>query len=120
MDAVGGFKRLLAERAIREIKTRTVLYLTMENKPLTHWKDVHDLVLNSINFNRKTYRSRQEFLNHFFTTPSPVLPYGDRFFKYKIGQKVRVDLPPGDRRQLNFKYSLRPGKKFPPPTPQDG
>lgn len=86
-----------------------MILLDLEKKKLNQWRSVHDQVVNSINFNKKKFKNRQELLNTFFTAETTQFPQHDKFFKYKIGQSLRVDLTPGQRKKLNFKYSLEPG-----------
>lgn len=93
-----------------------MILLDLEKKKLNQWRSVHDQVVNSINFNKKKFKNRQELLNTFFTAETTQFPQHEKFFKYKIGQSLRVDLTPGQRKKLNFKYSLEPGSYPPPPA----
>ena len=48
----------------------------------------------------------------YFTQPAPVLPQNQpQFYKFKIGETVRIDASPRERKSLNFKYSLNRGNK---------
>jgi hypothetical protein len=51
-------------------------------------------------------------LIEFFTKPATTLipQKQDRFYKYKIGDRVRINLNKAERTALNFKYSLNYGK----------
>lgn len=107
--ATPGFKQWMAERVIREIKTRTALLLDLEQRPLQQWKDVLERVVNVINRDKKTYRNPQEFLTSFFTSQSILFPYHSIYFKYKVGDLVRINLPANERRSFTFRYALHPG-----------
>ena len=48
----------------------------------------------------------------YFTQPAPVLPQNQpQFYKFKIGETVRIDASPRERKSLTFKYSLNRGNK---------
>ena len=52
-------------------------------------------------------------LIEFFTKPATtIIPQQqDRFYKYKIGDRVRINLNKAERTALNFKYSLNYGEE---------
>jgi hypothetical protein len=50
-------------------------------------------------------------LADYYSQPSNIVPQKqERFFKYKVGDRVVVALSPLVRRDFSFKYSLFPGK----------
>ena len=55
-------------------------------------------------------------LIEFFTTTSVInVPQNrDHFYKFKLGDRVRIDLNKAQRTALNFKYSLYYGMLSPP------
>ncbi len=82
--------------------------------PLNRWKTVLHTVVDAINFNKKSFRSHQQMLHAFFTQPVTYLPQStDRFYKYKVNDKVRIECPPAMRKQLGFKYTLNRGTLVP-------
>jgi hypothetical protein len=82
--------------------------------PLNKWKTVLPTVVDAINFNKKSYPSHQQMLHAFFTQPVTYFPQStDRFYKYKINDKVRIECSPAMRKQLGFKYTLNRGNKVP-------
>ena len=131
------WKRSMAERAIYELKLRMSIHLDFEgNAPpppaphtwfqffyllglaLNKWRDHLQFVLDSINRNKKDYRSRLNMLISYFTA-SPVInvpQQSAQFYKYKIRDKVRIDLNKTQRTALGFKYSLYYGMPRPPST----
>lgn len=106
------FKRNMAERAIREIKLRMAIYLDLEQKPLTKWRDNLDTIVNIINQNKPQYKSVMQMLKAFFTeSPTTVLPQSlNHLYKFNVGDSVRINASPTQRRDLGFKYSLNIGK----------
>jgi hypothetical protein len=48
----------------------------------------------------------------YFTEPEQVIvpQQQDQFYKFKIGQRVRMNLTKAERKALPFKYSLNYGK----------
>ena len=86
-----------------------IKYFLGEN--LTKWKTHLDTVLNAINFTRKTYRNYNDLLVEYFTSFSPVIPQSlEQLYKFKVGDKVLIDIPPSTRKNLGFKWSLQYGK----------
>ena len=77
---------------------------------LHRWKDFIQPVVDSINYNRPLVRNLRDDLAEFFCRETTVLPTMERYFKYKIGDHVVMDLSNQARRSLSFKYSLNPGK----------
>ena len=86
-----------------------MLLLTLEQKSLHRWRDVHAQVLDTINLNKKTFKSKKAFLTDYFTSETTLFPHVSRLFQFNIGERVRVDAPIEKRRQLGFKFSLNPG-----------
>ena len=55
----------------------------------------------------------------YFTQPVHVLPQSQpQFYKFNIGETVRMDVLPNERKSLAFKYSLNPGNILNPFTPK--
>jgi len=81
---------------------------------LNRWKDNLPFVLSAINRNKPNYKSQMNELLTFFTTPqSTVIPqYQDKLFRFKIGDRVRLNLSKAERTNLGFKYSLYYGIYF--------
>jgi hypothetical protein len=79
---------------------------------LNKWKDNLQFVLDSINRNKPDYKSQLNELLAFFTKPitTTIPQLQDRFYKYKIGSRVRINLTKSERTALNFKYSLHYGE----------
>jgi len=79
---------------------------------LNKWKDNLRFVLDSINRSKPDYKSQMNELIEFFTKPATtIIPQKqDRFYKYKIGDRVRINLNKAERTALNFKYSLNYGE----------
>jgi hypothetical protein len=106
----------MAERAVREFKLRMAIKLdNLKKKDKINWKlwkDYIPFVVDSINNQRSTYRSRYAMLVAYFTQkPQPSLPqHQDRFFLYKLGDKVCFFRAKSDRKALNSKWSLTYGK----------
>lgn len=77
------------------------------------WRNSLDRVVNTINFHHeKTFKSLRSVVLSYFTQPAPVLPQNQpQFYKFKIGETVRIDASPRERKSLNFKYSLNRGNK---------
>lgn len=122
------FKRTMAERSVREFKTRmSILLDQLERKKRNNkktlnnqihsinfrmWKEHVDRVVNSINSNKKTFRSKTAILLDYFTQkPTVSLPQQQpKLYRYEIGTRVRFFLTKAERQQLGFKYSLAYGK----------
>lgn len=113
------FKRTMAERSVREFKTRMSIRLDQFEKRKKNnginfklWKDHINPVVDSINRNKKSYRSKTAILLDYFTQkPTPSLPQNqNRLYRYEIGTQVRFFLTKAERQQLGFKYSLAYGK----------
>jgi hypothetical protein len=62
-------------------------------------------VVNAINNHRNAAPPAQTLVEY-FSSPPPVFPLTDRYYKYNVGDKVRVDLTPSQRQTLGFKYSM--------------
>jgi hypothetical protein len=79
---------------------------------LNKWKDNLPFVLDSINRNKPDYKSQLNEIINFFTNPvTTILPQeNQKLYKYKIGDRVRINLSKAERTNLNFKYSLHFGK----------
>ena len=111
------FKRSMAERSVREFKTRMSIKLEQLEKKKKNginyksWKEHVNSVVNSININKKSYRSKTAILIDYFTQPpTPSLPQNqNELYRYKIGTRVRFFLTKAERQQLGFKYSLAYG-----------
>ncbi len=82
------------------------LALALLNQKLNKWKDNLRFVLDSINRSKPDYKSQMNELIEFFTKPATtIIPQQqDRFYKYKIGDRVRINLNKAERTALNFKY----------------
>jgi hypothetical protein len=66
-------------------------------------------VVNAINRNKNSKSIIKELLN-FFTRQVVYLPQNqEKYYKFKVGDNVRISLTKTQRRVLNFKYSLYPG-----------
>jgi len=74
------------------------------------WRDHLTLVLDRIN-NALPRWSRSTVMTNYFTGQRPVaLPQNEeKFYKYKVGETVRYDLPKQLRR-WPYKFSLQSGK----------
>jgi hypothetical protein len=111
------FKRSMAERSVREFKTRMAIQLEQiqknqkKNINFKPWKEHVNTVVNSININKKTYRSKLSILVDYFTQkPTPSLPQNqNQLYLYDIGEKVQFFITKAERQQLGFKYSLSYG-----------
>lgn len=111
------FKRSMAERSVREFKTRMTIQLEQFKKKNTNninfkpWKEHVNSVVNSINANKKNYRSKLAILQDYFTQePTPSLPQNhNRLYLYNIGEKVQFFITKAERQQLGFKYTLSYG-----------
>jgi len=81
---------------------------------LARWRDFVPEVVNSINrFNKKTLpKSRIKLLTEFFTRKTVHLPNLEQFFKFNLDEEVLVDLSTLKRKEMNYKWSLHPGKKI--------
>ena len=68
-------------------------------------------VVNTLNYHdEKTFKSMRALLLSYFTQPVHVLPQSQpQFYKFNIGETVRMDVLPNERKSLAFKYSLNPG-----------
>jgi hypothetical protein len=80
---------------------------------LNKWKDNLPFVLDSINRNKPDYKSQLNEIINFFTNPeTTILPQkNQKLYKFKIGDRVRINLSKAERANLSFKYSLHYGKK---------
>jgi len=80
--------------------------------PLSKWRDNLSYVVNAINRGKKNYKSQLNLLLAYFTEPEQVIvpQQQDQFYKFKIGQRVRMNLTKAERKALPFKYSLNCGK----------
>ena len=68
-------------------------------------------MLDSINRNKINYKSQLNELIAYFTTPSTILPQQqERFYKFNLGERIRLNLTKSERTALNFKYSLNFGE----------
>jgi len=87
---------------------------------LAKWRDFVPEVVNSINqFKKPLPKSRIKLLTDFFTRKTVHLPNIDNFYKFNLNEEVLVDLSTLKRKELNFKWSLHPGKQnsLDPPPP---
>lgn len=68
-------------------------------------------VVDTINYHsEKSFRSVNNLLVNYFTQTLPVVPQKvDKFYKFNVDDKVRIDLIPSQRKSLGFKYSLNVG-----------
>ena len=73
---------------------------------MNKWKDNLQFGLDSFNSRNKKYIG-------FFTNPvTTILPQENpKLYKFKIGDRVRINLSKAERANLSFKYSLHYGKK---------
>ena len=107
------FKRNMAERAIREIKLRMAIFLDIQQQPLTKWRNNLETVVNIINQKKPQYKSVDQMLTAFFTQNPTLIPQSmTQFYKFNIGDIVRINAFPNQRRNLGFKYSLNIGKTY--------
>lgn len=106
----------MAERMVKEFKLRMAIKLdTLKKKDKINWKlwkEYIPFVVDSINNQRSSFRSRFAMLVAYFTQkPQISLPqHQDRHFLFKIGDKVRFFRAKSDRKALNSKWSLTYGK----------
>ncbi len=105
------FKRNLAERYIRELKLRMAILLDFKQLSLANWRQYLDHVVSNINNNREwSDRSMNSVIVQYFTNPPIVIPQtNQRLYRFKVKDRVVVDLTKAERRDLSFKYSLHPG-----------
>ena len=124
------WKRSLAERAIGELKIRMAIHLDFNgnvslpipgNKKnyspffsglaLNKWKDNLPFVLDTINRNKPDYKSQLNELIAYFTNPvTTILPQENpKLYKFKVGDRVRVNLSKAERTPIGFKFSLHYG-----------
>lgn len=54
----------------------------------------------------------QQLMLKYFTRDVVYLPQQNKFFRFKIGDTVKIDLRPQERKNLAFKYSLNKGMFF--------
>ena len=89
-------------------------FIYSEGLSLARWRDFVPEVVNSINrFNKKTLpKSRIKLLTEFFTRKTVHLPNLEQFFKFNLDEEVLVDLSTLKRKEMNYKWSLHPGKKI--------
>jgi len=107
------FKRVLAERFIREFKLRVCIALDLENLKLHQWKLVMDDVVVKINAKQKRTSLTEQLRNFFLRNSTHHVPQQkDNLYKFNIGDQVITDLSRENRRKLNYKYSLFYGKNF--------
>jgi hypothetical protein len=66
-------------------------------------------VLNAIN-SKKTSLNPRDLLKDYFTSEYPLLPQHMDFYKFKIGERVGIDLSRGQRLNLTYQYSLYYGR----------
>lgn len=51
-------------------------------------------------------------LKAYFTTPTLYIPQTyEPFYRFNVGDTVKMDVPPEIRKSLSFKYTLNKGKK---------
>ncbi len=112
------FKRAMAERAVREIKLRMAIRLNAIKKNdkvnWKHWKNELPYVVDTINNNKKVYRSLHAMLIAYFTQkiPPSVPQNQSNMYRYDIGQRVRFYLPKNERLSYtSTKWSLMYGNK---------
>jgi ADP-heptose:LPS heptosyltransferase len=124
-----GYKQLLAERMIKEVKLRVSVALHLQGNlknflmcvstsinyffylglKLNAWKQVLNHSVNSINYNKIAYKSKLGLLKDFFTKPPVVIPQSIKnIYRFSVGEKVYVDLTPIQRKNIGFKWSLNP------------
>lgn len=111
IHAQPSFKRNMAERAVKEIKLRITLKLNLVKETFTKWRKYLPHVIKSINNKKTYYKNFTDVLNNFYKlNPSILIPQQQsKFFKFKIGDSVFLDINPLIRKSLQFKYSLNPG-----------
>ena len=77
---------------------------------LARWRDYLPYVLNTINRGKTEFKSKQNMLIHYFTQKPVMFPQQQaEYFKYHIGQRVRLPLTKAERTDLGFKWSLNKG-----------
>lgn len=79
---------------------------------LAHWRDFISYVTNSINNFKKPNKRRMLLLTDFFTRTTVHVPDLPHFFKFKVHDRVQLDLPTLKRKDMGFKWSLYAGKIF--------
>lgn len=103
-----GYKRVLAERYIREFKLRLFIALDIKKEPLTKWKNYYEKCVALINARSKI--SKNEVLT-FFTREMDYIPQTHgRFFKYNVGDQCLVDVDRLTRKSLGFKWTRNLGR----------
>ena len=76
---------------------------------LNAWKQVLNHSVNSINYNKSTYKSKLSLLKDFFAKPPVSIPQSMKnMYRFSVGEKVYVDLTPIQRKNIGFKWSLHP------------
>lgn len=81
---------------------------------MTKWKDYLEIVVATINnHNKKIYKSLQNQLLDYFTQDYQIYPQiNSHMYKYRVGDRVGMDVLPRQRRDLGFKYTLNLGEKI--------
>lgn len=76
------------------------------------WRDHLAYVLDTINRGKPNFKSQLNLLLAYFTKPQPTMvpQQQEKLYKFKIGQRVRMNLSKNERTTLGFKYSLHYGK----------
>lgn len=69
-------------------------------------------MVDSINFDKKSYRNARDLLLDYYSpskeslyTPV-VIPQKSSLFKFQVGDKVMLDFSKARRKDIGFKYSL--------------
>jgi hypothetical protein len=81
--------------------------------PLSQWKNHLETVVNVINNHHAViFKSQLQMLKAYFTTPTLYIPQTyEPFYRFNVGDTVKMDVPPEIRKSLSFKYTLNKGKK---------
>jgi len=107
-----GYKRVLAERYIREFKLRLYINLDMKKEPLTRWKNYVEQCVALIN--GQTKKTTKNELLTFFVRETDNLPQTNSvFYKYNIGDYCLVDMDRLTRKSLGFKWTRNLGSRDP-------
>jgi hypothetical protein len=87
------------------------MYFIFAGLALSAWKSVLEWAVNAINYRRNAWRNNLALKKHFFTRATPILPQTmAQYYKFNIGDIVRIDLTPSERRNFSTKWSFNIGK----------
>lgn len=109
------YKRVLAERFIREVKLRSAIALDVHHLKIHQWKNVINEVVTTINAKQKTISTTEQLKQYFLRDTTHHVPQKyETLFRFKKGDKVITDLSREERKRLGFKYSLFYGESMNP------